>query len=129
MHNGQWDSAPPCNEESLQELVRTAPIELPVEYISYLRESDGGGGDIAVQPGLIWLWQVGELRLNNEGYAVAANAPGFAARHMTITAEDPHRNGEAHAPVYVSSNGTVASLITPGITGAASESTQYLASG
>src|SRR5882724_10589519 len=78
-HQGQWKSASPCSEEELEELWKAARIELPEDYLAYLRESDGGGGDIPVQPWLVWFWKVSEVGLNNEGYEVAMNVPGFYA--------------------------------------------------
>jgi hypothetical protein len=77
MRRGIWDSAPPGDELELVELVRRAPIELPAEYLAYLLESDGGGGDIPVQPWCMFFWKSNEVHLNNERYEVPRNAPGF----------------------------------------------------
>jgi hypothetical protein len=79
MQQGQWDSAKHCSDEDFEKLVRFAPIDLPPEYLAYLRVSDGGGGDIPVQPWGIYFWQANEVHSNNEGYEVALNVPGFYA--------------------------------------------------
>jgi hypothetical protein len=79
MWKGEWHSKPPCPEEILRELIRLATVDLPPEYLVYLRESNGGGGDIGVEPGLLYLWKAEEVPLNNDGYEVHLNVPGFYA--------------------------------------------------
>jgi hypothetical protein len=79
MHKGQWDLGSRCREEEIQKFLASAPIDLPGEYLAHLRESDGGGGDIPVQPWLVYFWKVNEILANNEGYKVALNVPGFFA--------------------------------------------------
>jgi hypothetical protein len=79
MWKGEWRTNPPCSEEAIQRLVESATVELPPEYLAYLRESNGGGGDIGVEPGLLYFWQTEEVSDNNNGYEVQQNVPGFYA--------------------------------------------------
>lgn len=79
MHRGEWTSSGPTCEEDIQELIRRAPIELPRQYLNFLKESDGAGGDIPVQPWFIYFWKASLVHEQNEGYEVALNVPGFYA--------------------------------------------------
>jgi len=78
MQQGEWYSAESCGDAAIEELVRSAP-DLPAEYLAYLRESDGGGGDIPVQPWGINFWKANKVPAKNLGYEVALNVPGFYA--------------------------------------------------
>jgi hypothetical protein len=79
MQQGIWHSASPGDDRELDELVRRAPIELPAEYLAYLRKSDGGGGDIPDQPWVFFFWKANEVHSSNDGYEVGRNVPGFYA--------------------------------------------------
>lgn len=79
MGKGEWHFKRPCSDEALRQLIYSAIVELPPEYLAYLRESNGGGGDISVEPGLLYLWEAEEVPRNNDGYEVHLNVPGFYA--------------------------------------------------
>lgn len=79
MPQGQWEVVQPCTENVLQDLVKAAAIELPPEYLEYLRRSNGGGGDIGMEPGLVHLWAAEEVAQSNQEYEVQRNVPGFYA--------------------------------------------------
>jgi hypothetical protein len=79
MQKGKWHKQTPCSEEELQALVGRATVQLPPEYVAYLRESNGGGGDIGVEPGWIEFWRAKEVPENNRGYEVQLAVPGFYA--------------------------------------------------
>jgi hypothetical protein len=45
-----WNAAPPGTEAAIRSLQRSAPIELPSEYLDLLRYSNGGDGPLALPP-------------------------------------------------------------------------------
>ncbi len=79
MPKSEWHNEPPCSDEEIERLIRSVPVELPEEFLAYIRESIGGGGDIGVEPGLIYLWKAEEVPRNNHGYEVHLAVPGFYA--------------------------------------------------
>jgi hypothetical protein len=72
-----WTRQPPAADEAIEELVRTAGIPLPPEYLAFLRETNGGEGELGVQPGWFVMWHAEEVVSFNRDYEVAANAPGL----------------------------------------------------
>jgi hypothetical protein len=79
MWKGEWRTKPPCSDEAVQRLIESATVELPPEYVAYLQVSNGGGGDIGVEPGLLYFWRAEEVAENNDRYEVQQNVPGFFA--------------------------------------------------
>ena len=69
---GTWRPAPPATETALAALPNQAPLELPPAYIAELAVSDGGEGDLGVEPGWIALWPAEEVVALNEGYSQPA---------------------------------------------------------
>lgn len=69
--------ASPATEAALAALRDQAPSVLPPEYIAQLALSNGGEGDLGVEPGWIQLWPAEEVLLMNEGYQVQDWLPGF----------------------------------------------------
>ena len=72
-----WQPEPPATEAALNALCAQAPVTLPIEYIAQLAESNGGEGELGVEPGWIVVWPVEEIVALNEGYQVAEMLPGF----------------------------------------------------
>ena len=74
----KWMPALPASADAISCLVRDAGFDLPVEYLDFLRFSNGGCGDIPVDP---WcfdgLWRAEELLVCNRDYEVAKYCPGF----------------------------------------------------
>ena len=62
----------------MSSLRQTLGVDLPSDYLDFLRFSDGGCGSIPVDP---WcfdgLWKATELAEFNRGYQVATYCPGF----------------------------------------------------
>jgi hypothetical protein len=52
-------------------------LALPPEYIEYLHITNGGVGDLGVEPGWFVLWRTEKVVEQNEGYEVRKNVPGF----------------------------------------------------
>lgn len=75
--DGSWRSEPGASEGALDGLRRASPIPLPESYVGYLRTSNGGEGEIAVDPGWIVFWRAEEVLENNNGYEVEKCVPGL----------------------------------------------------
>ncbi len=54
--SAMWDREAPASSESIRKLVADSPIELPEEYLALLLCSNGGEGELAVEPGWFQLW-------------------------------------------------------------------------
>jgi hypothetical protein len=70
--------AAPASEDSIARLVRAVGFDLPSDYLEFLRVSNGGCGDIPVDP---WcfdsLWTAEKLVVCNRDYEVAEYCPSF----------------------------------------------------
>lgn len=75
--SGIWRGAPPARGDSLDRLVENAPVPLPASYLALLAITDGGEGDLAVEPGWISLWPSDQVLALNASYAVSEFAPGL----------------------------------------------------
>lgn len=73
----QWDRFPPADEDAIADLVAATGFELPEEYLACLRYSNGGEGELAIEPGWFQLWSAEEVIPLNEDYEIEQNAPGF----------------------------------------------------
>lgn len=74
----KWMPSPPASEDAIARLVADAECELPRDYLEFLRVSNGGCGEIPVQP---WcfdrLWKAEDLVTFNCDYEVERYCPGF----------------------------------------------------
>jgi len=74
----KWHPAAPASKAAIANLINKVRFELPSDYLDFLRFSNGGCGDIPVQP---WcfdgLWTAEELLEFNRDYEVAEFCPGF----------------------------------------------------
>ena len=68
---------PPAVPTDLADLVTTSPVQLPSSYLAFLRESNGGEGELGAQPGWFVLWPAGEVMRSNREYHVQEYLPGF----------------------------------------------------
>jgi hypothetical protein len=68
---------PPANPGVLEELTAASPIRLPEEYLALLRFSNGGEGELGVEPGWFQLWPAEEVLASNRDYGVPEFLPGF----------------------------------------------------
>ena len=75
--DGWQHREPPADPGVLEALSATTPIALPEEYLALLRFSNGGGGELAVEPGWFQLWPAEEVLRLNRDHAVADYLPGF----------------------------------------------------
>jgi hypothetical protein len=75
--SAKWDGEAPASSEIIRKLVAESKTELPEEYLALLLYSNGGEGELAVEPGWFQLWPAEKVVELNEGYGVEKNAPGF----------------------------------------------------
>jgi hypothetical protein len=54
-----------------------ASVKLPATYLEQLAVSNGGEGDLGVDPGWISFWPAEEVVKLNDRYCVPADLPGF----------------------------------------------------
>ena len=73
----KWIRCEPASLDSIQHLVDSAALEFPEEYLAFLAYSNGGGGELGVNPGWFQLWPAEEVVDLNQGYEVEMNIPGF----------------------------------------------------
>jgi len=63
----------------VQMLSLEAEIELPEEYLKLLLISNGGEGELGIEPGWFQLWPAEMVIEHNRNYEVQKNVPGFFA--------------------------------------------------
>ncbi len=73
----KWQREPPAEEHELQKLIEQCGIELPNAYLDLLRYSNGGEGELGIEPGWFQLWPVEEVIALNQSYEVQTNIPAF----------------------------------------------------
>jgi SMI1 / KNR4 family (SUKH-1) len=73
-----WMQALPASEEAIAELQRQVGFDLPEDYLDFLGFSNGGCGDLPVNP---WcfdsLWTAEDMIECNRDYQVSIYCPGF----------------------------------------------------
>lgn len=75
--DGWQHHEPPASPEALRRLASAAPVALPLEYLDLLASSNGGEGELGVEPGWFQLWPAEEVMELNRGYCVPEFLPGF----------------------------------------------------
>jgi hypothetical protein len=73
-----WTREAPAPAEAVERLAAALP-ELPPDYLAFLRISNGGEGDLSVEPGWFSLWPAEEVAELNAAYKVPGFLPGFLA--------------------------------------------------
>jgi hypothetical protein len=71
-----WHQAAPATETQLAALTSAVGASLPEAYVAYLRGSNGGEGDLGVEPGWVSLWPAETVCDNNDSYQVSKWLPG-----------------------------------------------------
>lgn len=73
-----WQThASPATEEQIEALKKAAPFALPAEYVELLRVTNGGEGELSLDPGWFQIWPAQEVQAHNVGYKVCDFHPGF----------------------------------------------------
>ena len=75
--SADWDRKPPAEEAQIQSLVSQSGVELPGEYLAFLRYSNGGAGELDIEPGWFQIWPAEEVIEANRELEVEANIPGY----------------------------------------------------
>jgi hypothetical protein len=75
--SGVWRPVAPASKAALAHLTAAAPIDLPGAYAELLSVSNGGEGDLGVDPGWIALWPAEHVLQWNADYEIEDYAPGF----------------------------------------------------
>src|SRR4051794_23741397 len=68
---------PPASPAVLRDLASASPIALPEEYLALLGFSNGGEGNLGVEPGWFVLWPAEEVLVSNREFGVPELLPGF----------------------------------------------------
>lgn len=68
---------PPADAGAVAALSVASRAELPEDYLSLLRRSNGGGGPLGVEPGWFQLWPAEEVLSLNRDYQVGKYVPGL----------------------------------------------------
>ena len=74
-----WDRRSPASEAVVSKLALEAGFELPKDYLTFIRHSNGGEGELGVQPGWFHLWEAENVIQFGIEYEVPKYAPGFFA--------------------------------------------------
>lgn len=77
MGRGVWRPAPRAQADVLAALRDRAGVVLPAGYLDQLADSNGGEGDLGVEPGWISLWPAEEVVAANARYRISELLPGF----------------------------------------------------
>ncbi len=75
--SAKWTRAAPASEEALHDLTAHIGITLPDEYVAFLRMSNGGEGELGVEPGWFQIWPAEQVIQLNAGYGTPSFAVGF----------------------------------------------------
>lgn len=75
--SAKWEKEPPARPDVIQLTITKLGVHLPEDYITLLGYSNGGEGELGVEPGWFYLWSVEELLEYNKGYNVEESVPGF----------------------------------------------------
>lgn len=70
---------PPASEESINNLVLNAGPALPEKYLDFLRFTNGGEGELGIDPWYFQVWPAEEVIDSNRNYGVQEYIPGFFA--------------------------------------------------
>lgn len=74
-----WDRKSPASEAVVSKLAVEAGCDLPEDYLNFMRHSNGGEGELGIQPGWFQLWEAENVIQFGIEYEVPKYAPGFFA--------------------------------------------------
>jgi hypothetical protein len=77
--DGKWRRAEPASPASIVALAEKSGLELPTDYLSFLRQCNGGDGFLNVQPCYLRVWNAEIVLDYNLNYEMPENVPGFFA--------------------------------------------------
>ncbi|MBA3946757.1 MAG: SMI1/KNR4 family protein [Herpetosiphonaceae bacterium] len=74
-----WERCPPASEAAIQALVEHVGVQLPDEYLALLRYSNGGEGELGIEPLWFSIFPAEEVLQSNQDHALATYLPGYLA--------------------------------------------------
>jgi hypothetical protein len=72
-----WQGNAPATKDAISDLKRWAPVDLPKDYLDFLRVTDGGEGEFSCYPGYVRVWPAATVIDFNEGYEIQKWLPEF----------------------------------------------------
>lgn len=72
-----WDREPPADERAIEAFVEQSGLDLPPDYLDFLRFSNGGEGHINVEPGWFNIWPAEEVVETNQFFELEEELPDF----------------------------------------------------
>jgi hypothetical protein len=76
-NNAHWYSQPPASLEAITALRAQSGLDLPPAYLAFLERSNGGDGELGIEPGWVSLWPAEEVVGLNRNYQEEQWIPGF----------------------------------------------------
>lgn len=73
----KWYRQPPASSKAIADLIDCSGLDLPHDYQTFLASSNGGEGDLSVEPGWFNFWPVEEALQLNRDYEVQKWLPEF----------------------------------------------------
>jgi hypothetical protein len=77
MTDGIWKLKSPAHARVLLALRNQAPVSLPTSYFEQLAISNGGEGDLGLEPGWIQFWPAESVLELNADYRISELLPGL----------------------------------------------------
>ena len=77
--SAKWHRESPASPDAIRDLVEQASIELPNDYLTFLRHSNGGEGKLGMDPYWFQIWRAEEVVQFGTGYQVPEHVPGCFA--------------------------------------------------
>ena len=74
--SAEWSRQPPAESRTVQQLEAALPT-LPADYLAFLRLSNGGAGELGIEPGWFQLWPAEDVSSLNREYAVREFLPAY----------------------------------------------------
>ncbi|MEO5952134.1 MAG: SMI1/KNR4 family protein [Chloroflexia bacterium] len=74
-----WLREKPARETAIQRLIENTGLHFPEEYLNFLGYSDGGEGELAVQPLWFHIFAAEEAIYKNKSYQLDEYLPGYFA--------------------------------------------------
>jgi hypothetical protein len=77
--SAKWERASPAEESCVASLSGAFGKPLPQDFLTFLKLSNGGEGELGVWPGWFIIWAAETVPERNKAYEVADRYPGFVA--------------------------------------------------
>lgn len=76
--NSKWlEKNGPAEESVFKSFLSRSPQNLPHDYIEFIKNINGGEGDLAIEPGWFQLWRLQDVYTQNQGYQVGKYYPEY----------------------------------------------------